>query len=1105
MSLRLRPCLLVATVLAAWCPARAHEGVHLGPGVVPAPTLGRATASADGAVTAITDAVLAEWRTQALAVSAGEPRTAAAQPAGYGAMMAASFGAFRPRVRLYYDSTTFYVESDNVPSPTLMPTPMVGITSWQQQIPLPSSYFAFTTNPEKDTGSIGYGRPNVWRLPLVPTPSANPIPISQGNFQRGAIAVGVDGIAIFNPRNNGGRLSYEIGELDLYGGHCGLADDYHYHIAPVHLQAVTGVDKPVAWALDGYPIYGYTEPDGTPRQALDANGGHEHGTWGYHYHAIGSPATGPQSPYLPAAFRGTVVNYGGQVDGQPELQAIRQNGTGGYTAKAVDGARITAFKNPVAFDTDAQGNFSESTTGTPSPDQFLMRVQVGNANYDQCWRINRTANPKTVTVTWRLPTITPTTTTYTSNGNRLTTYGMAPWSLRALPDTGQTIDVAGVNGEDADYTIRPPSYVDHGNGTITDEITGLMWQKVDQGESTWENAVSRASTLNTGGYTDWRLPTPTELLSLMNYNNGNPAAMNTTFFPVNPAGTAEYFWTSDIYGTDATKVWCVNSGGGLGPKPKAETLSAGGTFRYHARYVRGAPPTNGHHYQNNLDGTITDLDTGLMWTQVPASARSWTAAVAYAEDLVLAGYSDWRLPNIKELQTLTDLTLASATTASAAQAAVNRVLFPPATTPATAYWSSTALRTNNSAPRTSAWLLELGITTGIPAANGPNRGAQGIVSYEVMTSSYPAFAVRTAAAPAKPTISVQPSPFQTIAAGSSVALSVTATGDGTLAYQWRKDGAALAGANGSTLAVSDFKAADAGTYSVVVTNAAGATNSNDAVLVLGTSRLINLSVRANAGTGSDTLIMGFVIGAGSPPSLLVRGIGPTLSVFGVSGALADPVLNVLTPGGVVVATNDDWGTAGNATQISAAAAQSGAFALAADSRDATVLTAPGNGGFTAQVAAKGGATGNALIETYVQSLDATKAPLVNLSARTRAGTGDNVLIAGFVVGGTEPKRLLVRAVGPTLSSFGVTGALADPQLTLFRQGTASAIGQNDNWESTSATEMSAAFTRVGAFALPTGSRDAALLVVVTPGAYTAQVSGVGSTSGIALLEIYDAP
>ncbi len=165
----------------------------------------------------------------ATSVTTGErPATAAATaPAGYGATMAASFGAFKPRVRSYYDATTFYVESDNVPNPALMPTPMVGITSWQQQIPLPASYFASTINAERDAGSIGFGKPNVWRLPLVPTPSASPIPISAGNFQRGAIALGADGIAIFNPRNNTGRVAYEIGELDLYGGPCGLGDDYH--------------------------------------------------------------------------------------------------------------------------------------------------------------------------------------------------------------------------------------------------------------------------------------------------------------------------------------------------------------------------------------------------------------------------------------------------------------------------------------------------------------------------------------------------------------------------------------------------------------------------------------------------------------------------------------------------------------------------------------------------------------------------------------------------------------------------------------------------------------------------------------------------------------
>ena len=324
-----------------------------------------------------------ERATPSLTASEGPATAAATAPAGYGAAMAASFGAFKPRVRSYFDATTFYVESDNVPDNSRMPTPMVGITSWQQQIPLPASYFASTTNPERDQGSLGYGKPNVWRLPLVPTPSASPIPISAGNFQRGAIALGADGIAIFNPRNNTGRVAYEIGELDLYGGHCGLADDYHYHIAPVHLQGVTGIEKPIAWALDGYPIYGYTEPDGTARQGLDAEGGHNHGAWSYHYHAIGSAATGPAAPYLPTAFHGTVVNFGGQVDGQPTIGSLRQSGTGGYTAQPVAGARIIAFKNPVALDPDAAGNFVESLTGVPSPDQFLMRVQIGGATYDK--------------------------------------------------------------------------------------------------------------------------------------------------------------------------------------------------------------------------------------------------------------------------------------------------------------------------------------------------------------------------------------------------------------------------------------------------------------------------------------------------------------------------------------------------------------------------------------------------------------------------------------------------------------------------------------------------------------------------------------------------
>lgn len=618
----------------------------------------------------------------------------ASAPAGNGALMAASFAPFKPKVRFYWDASTFYEESDNMPDN--MPNRMVGITSWQQQIPLPVAYFANTTNPENTATSLGYGQPNYWRLPLVPTVAASPTLIftpgsSSNNFQRGAIAIAANGIAIFNPANNTGRVSYEIGELDYYGGHCGLADDYHYHIIPMHLSSRFGGqlsdDKPVAWALDGYPIYGYVEPDGTARQALDSNGGHDIGNgWGYHYHAVGTttvdashPFGTPQSPYTMTSFRGTVVNFGGQVDGQPEVGSIRASGTGGYTAQPVSGASIIAYKNPVALTTDGSGNLVENIGGTPSADSFLMRVSIAGTSYDECWKINRSVVPRTMTVTWRLAGAT-TTTTYTPTagtaaGNRLTAYTMAASSQTKLPDTSQTLDTTATFGEDADYTINAQSFTDNANGTVTDNVTGLMWQKTDNGESTWETAVANASSITTGGYTDWRLPTPGELFALLNHNNGNPAAIDTTYFPSNPAGAAEYWWSSDTYGTSTSNVWCANAGGGLGGKPKTETISAGGTFRYHARYVRGTKPTNGHNYVNNNDGTITDTDTGLMWTQVPAAATGWDSALSYAENLSLGGYSDWRLPNIKELQTLTDYTLTTATSTTGIKPSINRTMF----------------------------------------------------------------------------------------------------------------------------------------------------------------------------------------------------------------------------------------------------------------------------------------------------------------------------------------------------------------------------------------------------------------------------------------------
>lgn len=653
--------------------------------------------------------------------------------------IAASFAPFKPKVRTTWDASYFYEESDGLPDRTLMPNLMVGITAWNQQIPLPAAFFAGNSS-------------NTWRIPLSPVPASAPMAITSETFLRGAIALGADGIPIFNPSNNTGRYSYDLGELDAYGGHSGMADDYHYHIAPAHLTPVLGNAIPIAWVLDGYPMYGYVEPDGGPLQTLDACGGHDHGDLGYHYHARGSLSNNkwtPSAPYMNSKFYGTVSYVERQVDPQPAVVPLRAEGANGagYQAQPLV-VKITRFLNPVALKLEG-GHFVQdnASTAVPSADAYVMTYTQGTDIYDLCWKLDRSA--KTLTTTWRLPAgaktsaggttaqKTTTTTTYTSGNNdrRISSYAMSGPSMLKLPDTGETAGFSDVQGEDADYTFNAQAFTAQGNGTVSDLVTGLMWQSVDNGESTWTAALANAGTVRTGGYSDWRLPTPGELFSLFNFGKNNPA-LDTQFFPDNPKGAAQYWWTSDVYGS-GNNVWSGNAGGGLGPKPVGETLSAGGNERFHARYVRNAKPTNGHNYFNNGDGTVTDLDTGLMWLQAPSSALNWKGAIAWAEGLVQAGYSDWRLPNIKELQTLIDYTLTSANDASGAVACVNRVLFPEVT--ATAHWASTTLQ----ADQTRAWLAEFGINNKVVSSNGPPRGYQGILSYEAKTSAYPALAVRT--------------------------------------------------------------------------------------------------------------------------------------------------------------------------------------------------------------------------------------------------------------------------------------------------------------------------------------------------------------------------
>jgi len=271
-------------------------------------------------------------------------------------------------------------------------------------------------------------------------------------------------------------------------------------------------------------------------------------------------------------------------------------------------------------------------------------------------------------------------------------------TINLLPDTGQNLSYTNTFGEDNDYQINQPSYTDNGNGTITDNVTGLMWQKVDGGEMTIENANAYCDNLVLGGYSDWRLPSPMESFSILIHQNNNPA-MNTTFFP---SSGAEYWWTSTYQTGDNTKVWCTNAGGGIGNKPKTETISAGGTFKFHVRAVRtiSVPTMITNHFTDNNDGTIIDNLTQLIWQKVPNTAtQTWENALIYAENLNLTGASDWRLPNIKELQSLNDESVANPST--------NTTFFPAIGVHN--YWSSTSLP--NQTTKAWYWNTQFGITT----------------------------------------------------------------------------------------------------------------------------------------------------------------------------------------------------------------------------------------------------------------------------------------------------------------------------------------------------------------------------------------------------------
>jgi len=273
-------------------------------------------------------------------------------------------------------------------------------------------------------------------------------------------------------------------------------------------------------------------------------------------------------------------------------------------------------------------------------------------------------------------------------------------------------------------------------------------------------------------------------------------------------------------------------------------------------------------------------------------------------------------------------------------------------------------------------------------------------------------------------------------------------------------------------------------------------------------RLFNISTRGQVGTGPDIMIAGLVIGPGSPDTVLIRAVGPSLAQFvpqGMTGLLSAPVLSLFDSSGTLIQSNQGWGN-GNAT--AAIMSTAGAFPLLPGSADSALVVTLPAGAYTAQVAGAGGATGLALLEIYEVGATPATARLINLSTRGDVGTSGNIMIPGFAIGpGSGSKTLLIRAAGPALTGYGVQGALPDPTMSVV-DSAGSAIASNDNWgtpvgNGVDDAFLSAAFTQAGAFPFAAGSLDSALIGTFPPGNYTVLVSGNNNLMGIALIEVYD--
>lgn len=346
---------------------------------------------------------------------------------------------------------------------------------------------------------------------------------------------------------------------------------------------------------------------------------------------------------------------------------------------------------------------------------------------------------------------------------------------------------------------------------------------------------------------------------------------------------------------------------------------------------------------------------------------------------------------------------------------------------------------------------------------------------------------------AAPVIVTQPA-AQTAAAGGSAILSVTAGGVGPFTYQWFRSGKPIAGATSASLTLTNLTLADAGNYTVKVSDSTGAATSVVAALTVTSSDRGLVTGIAQANTGQFGLSGAFTVEGPALKQMLIRAIGPTLANFGVTYFLANPRLRIVDAAtGIEVASNDDWGAAPNAVQAAEAMAKVGAYPLPGDSKDAAILASFPPGTYRVLVALPDGAlsstvqTPRASLEIY----DADPTPrLVYLATGAIVGNTapfvSNPYAQGIgVFAPTAGRSYLIRLLGPAL---GLTGAALDPRVEIYRG--VHFLAGNSDWQGNSA--VAAMASRVGAMPIPAGSKDAAMIFVPPmEGVYTIQAFGAG--------------